>query len=151
MTIHRAYNTNKITLSNIFSNLKCLKYKIVFPIHPRTKKIIDKENILIPENIQLIEPVNYINMSILERYSQFIITDSGGIQPEAYFLKKKCIILRSETEWIEAIENNNNILYDYKTPLNEFIESFLQVKVLKEYTKTNASKNIVNIINKLKL
>ena len=67
------------------------------------------------------------------------------------FLKKKCIVLRSETEWIEPIENNNNILYDYKTPLNEFIDKFLKVIVTKKCSKNNASCNIVNIINNLKL
>ena len=151
MTIHRAYNTNKTTLSNIFSHLKNLNYKIIFPIHPRTKNVIKKENISIPKNIQLIDPVNYINMILLQKFSKFIITDSGGVQPEAYFLKKKCIVLRSETEWIEPIKNNNNILFDYKTPLNKFIEDFLQVKVLKEYTKINACENIVKKINNLNL
>ncbi len=151
MTIHRAYNTNKTALSNIFSHLKNLNYKIIFPIHPRTKNIIKKENISIPENIQLIDPVNYINMILLQKFSKFIITDSGGVQPEAYFLKKKCIVLRSETEWIEPIKNKNNILFDYKTPLNKFIEDFLKVNVIKEYTKIKASENIVNIINNLNL
>jgi UDP-GlcNAc3NAcA epimerase len=151
MTIHRAYNTNKTSLHKIFSQLKLLKFKIIFPIHPRTKNVIEKENISIPENIQLIEPVNYINMCVLQKFSKFIITDSGGIQPEAYFLKKKCIVLRSETEWIEPIKNKNNILFDYKTPLNKFIEDFLKVKVIKDYTKINASENIVNIINNLNL
>jgi len=151
MTIHRAYNTNKTSLHKIFSQLKLLKFKIIFPIHPRTKNVIEKENISIPENIQLIEPVNYINMCVLQKFSKFIITDSGGIQPEAYFLKKKCIVLRSETEWIEPIKNKNNILFDYKTLLNKFIEDFLKVKVIKDYTKINASENIVNIINNLNL
>ena len=151
LTIHRAYNTTVDSLNKIFLHLKQLPYNIIFPIHPRTKNVIDKNNILIPKNIQLIEPANYINMVILEKFSKFIITDSGGIQPEAYFLKKKCIVLRSETEWLEPIINKNNILYDYKTPLNKFIEDFLQVKVLKEYSSTNASENIVNIINNLNL
>lgn len=151
MTIHRAYNTNKTALSKIFSHLKRLNFQIIFPIHPRTKNVIDKENIDIPENIKLIDPVNYINMCVLQKFSKFIITDSGGIQPEAYFLKKKCIVLRSETEWIEPIKNKNNILFDYKTPLNKFIEDFLKVKVIKDYTKINASENIVNIINNLNL
>ena len=68
-------------------------------------------------------------MTILERNCKFIITDSGGIQPEAWFLRKKCIVMRSETEWIEPLNNNNNILYDYVTPLNEFIDDFLKIKI----------------------
>ena len=151
LTIHRAYNTNKNTITKIFQELEKISSKIVFPLHPRTKNIIENENVYIPKNIVLISPVNYVDMTVLERNSKFIITDSGGIQPEAYFLEKKCIVMRSETEWIEPIINNNNILYDYKTPLNEFIDKFLKVKVNKKYSKTNASSNIVNIINNLKI
>jgi UDP-GlcNAc3NAcA epimerase len=146
LTIHRAYNTNKNTIVKIFQELEKVDYKIIFPIHPRTKNIIQNEDICIPKNLILIPSVNYLNMTILERYSKFIITDSGGIQPEAYFLEKKCIVMRSETEWIEAIENNNNILYDYKTPLDEFINNFLEKEVIAKYNKINASKEIIKII-----
>ena len=83
-------------------------------------------------------------MTILERNCKFIITDSGGIQPEAWFLGKKCIIMRSETEWIEPLKNNNNILYDYKTPLNKFINDFLKVGI----DKVNIDCNVSNIIIK---
>ena len=151
LTIHRAYNTNKKKIKEIFENLENIHDKIVFPIHPRTKLVLKNENISIPNNIILISPVNYIDMIALEQYSKYIITDSGGIQPEAYFLEKKCIIMRTETEWIEPIKNNNNILYDYKTPLNKFIDKFLKVRVTKKCSKNNASCNIVNIINNLKL
>jgi len=151
ITIHRAYNTNKLMLLKIFNQLKKINYKIVFPIHPRTKKIMQKENINIPNNLLLIEPVNYLNMTILQRFSCYILTDSGGIQPEAYFLKKKCIVMRTESEWIDAINNNNNILYDYKTPLNEFIDAFLRIKVNIKHEYINASKYIVEIINNIKI
>ena len=146
LTIHRAYNTNKKKIKEIFENLEKIHLKIVFPIHPRTKLVLQNENISIPNNLILISPVNYIDMIALERYS-----NSGGIQPEAYFLEKKCIVMRTETEWIEPIKNNNNILYDYKTPLNKFIDKFLKVRVTKKCCKNNASCNIVNIINNLKL
>ena len=151
LTIHRAYNTNKKKIKELFENLEKIHLKIVFPIHPRTKLVLQNENISIPNNLILISPVNYIDMIALERYSKYIITDSGGIQPEAYFLEKKCIVMRTETEWIEPIKNNNNILYDYKTPLNKFIDKFLKVRVTKKCCKNNASCNIVNIINNLKL
>ena len=97
--------------------------------------------------INLIKPVDYLNMSILERNCKFIITDSGGVQPEAWYLRKKCIIMRSETEWIEPLVNNNNILYDYNTPLNEFIEDFLKVQIDEIEINCNLSKNILNKIN----
>ena len=147
ITIHREYNTNKKTIKKIFLELEKLDLNIVFPIHPRTKNIIENNNINIPNNLKLIKPVDYLNMTILERNCKFIITDSGGVQPEAWFLGKKCIIMRSETEWIEQLNNNNNILYDYKTPLNTFIESFLKVKIEHIDINCNASQNILKIIN----
>jgi UDP-N-acetylglucosamine 2-epimerase len=146
MTIHREYNTNEKMLKNIFSELEKLDIAIVFPIHPRTKNIIKNKNIDIPKNLKLIKPVDYLNMTILERNCKFIITDSGGIQPEAWFLGKKCIIMRSETEWIEPLKNNNNILYDYKTPLNKFINDFLKVGIDKVNIDCNVSNIIINYI-----
>ena len=62
--------------------------KIVFPIHPRTNNVININDLVIPDNIKLIKPVDYLDMTILERYCSYIITDSGGIQPEMVFKKK---------------------------------------------------------------
>jgi UDP-N-acetylglucosamine 2-epimerase len=146
MTIHREYNTNEKMLKNIFLELEKLNINVVFPIHPRTKNIIKNKNIDIPKNLKLIKPVDYLNMTILERNCKFIITDSGGVQPEAWFLGKKCIIMRSETEWIEPLKNNNNILYDYKTPLNEFIKNFLKVQIDEVNINCDVSKKILQII-----
>lgn len=143
LTIHREYNTNKNTLIKIFNDLSNIQNKIIFPAHPRTTNIINENNIKIHDNIVLINPVDYLNMTILLRYCKYIITDSGGIQPEAWYLAKKCIIMRSETEWIEPLNNNNNILYDYKTPLNEFIDNFMKIK-LKEIKDLD-----INVSNKI--
>ena len=142
MTIHREYNTNKKMLDKIFLELQKLDTDVVFPIHPRTKNIVNTNNINIPKNLKLIIPVDYLNMTILERNCKFIITDSGGVQPEAWFLGKKCIVMRSETEWIEPLKNNNNILYDYKTPLNNFIDNFLKIKI----ENININCNVSDII-----
>lgn len=129
LTIHREYNTNKDMLNKIFNDLNTLQIEIIFPIHPRTLKVVNENNINIPKNIKLIKPVNYLDMTILERYCKYIITDSGGIQPEAWYLEKKCIIMRSETEWKEYLYNDNNILYDYSTPISVFIDNFLNIKI----------------------
>ena len=85
-------------------------------------------------------------MTILERNCKFIITDSGGVQPEACYLDKKCIVMRSETEWLQALESNNNILYDYITPLDMFIMNFLKVEPIKKKGVNNASEKILNYI-----
>lgn len=146
MTIHREYNTNKEMLCSIFSELSRLDIDIVFPIHPRTKILVEKNKISLPKNLKLIQPVDYLNMTLLERNCKFIITDSGGVQPEAWYLGKKCIIMRSETEWIEPLENNNNILYDYTTPLNKFIEEFLNKNIEKIDINCNVSEKIIKFI-----
>jgi UDP-GlcNAc3NAcA epimerase len=110
-TIHRAENTdNEIILKNIFEGLSYSKIPIIIPIHPRTRARLTEFNILISNNIYLINPVGYLEMIWLEMNCNFIITDSGGVQKEAYFHKKKCLTLRLETEWVELLENNWNIL-----------------------------------------
>lgn len=146
LTIHREYNTNKDTLTKIFNQLSKLTLKILFPIHPRTANTVKQNDIVVPENVILIKPVNYLDMTILERYCSYIITDSGGVQPEAWYLGKKCIVMRSETEWLEPLENNNNILYDYKTPLNNFINNFIQIPIKPRKEVEYASLKIVDLI-----
>lgn len=146
LTIHREYNTNKTQLNNIFSQLKEIKDRIVFPIHPRTKCIIKLNNIIIPNNIKLIEPVNYLDMNILIQYCKYIITDSGGIQPEAWYIGKICIIMRTETEWVDLLTNNTLFLYDYYTPLNVFIEKCLLLKPSNNIIKNNPSDMILELI-----
>lgn len=151
LTIHRHYNTTVEKLKIIFEKLTNLDEIIIFPIHPRTKNIIDKNNIVVTKNIKLIKPVNYLDMTILERYCKYIITDSGGVQPEAWYLGKKCIVMRSETEWIEPLKNNNNILYDWQAEIKTFIESFLKIPILEKEYNDNASVNIITYLNNSKI
>lgn len=146
LTIHREANTNPAALSRIFEELEGLSHAIIFPIHPRTSKIIQHNNIKIPSNITLISPVNYLDMTILERHCAYIVTDSGGVQPEAWYLQKKCIVMRKETEWSQAIESNNNILYDFQTPLTQFIQNFLEVEAKPMPKPLSAAQNILDIL-----
>ena len=146
MTIHRHYNTTKEQLEKIFNEIEKLNEQIIFPIHPRTNKVIIENNINIPKNIKIIKAIDYLNMTILERYCKYIITDSGGIQPEAWYLGKKCIVLRSETEWIEPIKNNNNILFNWENSLIDTINNFLNIKVKKNNIKENVSFEIINLL-----
>ena len=111
-TVHRAENTDDIdSLKNIFESLDEIAkdIQIILPLHPRTKKILTQNNIK-PKNITIIEPVGYLEMVWLLDNSKMVITDSGGLQKEAFFFKKPCITLRGETEWIELVENNFNVL-----------------------------------------
>ncbi len=111
-TVHRAENTDdKKRLLAIFSALNEIAKEttIVLPLHPRTRSLLPAELTLHP-NIQVIEPVGYLQMVWLIKNSSLIMTDSGGLQKEAFFFKKPCITLRDETEWVELLEHNFNVL-----------------------------------------
>jgi UDP-GlcNAc3NAcA epimerase len=84
--------------------------KIVLPLHPRTKARLMSTGIKLPDNILTIEPVGYLDMVMLEKYASKIVTDSGGVQKEAFFYQVPCITLRDETEWVELVEADWNYL-----------------------------------------
>jgi UDP-GlcNAc3NAcA epimerase len=110
-TIHRAENTNSVErLTSILNALSTCGKKIVLPLHPRTKKFIEEYNLHVGDNLKIIDPVGYLDMISLQENSQKIVTDSGGVQKEAYFLKKPCITMRDETEWVETVENGWNVI-----------------------------------------
>ena len=85
---------------------------IVFPVHPRTRNMISNKNIQIPDSIRLIKPQGYLDFINLEARCQKILTDSGGIQKEAYIQKKPCLTIRPETEWVETVHDGWNMLVD---------------------------------------
>jgi len=111
-TIHRAENTDdENRLRSIFEALQSIgrEKQIILPLHPRTKKIIQNLKLNI-ENLTIIDPIGYLEMAWLIDNCSFVMTDSGGLQKEAYFFEKQCITLRDETEWVELIECGANIL-----------------------------------------
>jgi UDP-N-acetylglucosamine 2-epimerase (non-hydrolysing)/UDP-GlcNAc3NAcA epimerase len=113
-TVHRAENTDDpARLRNILAAFSAIQETIVFPLHPRTRKIIADQAQGVSAfagNIRAIEPVGYLDMLMLERHARMILTDSGGIQKEAYWLGVPCITLRDETEWEETVEVGWNTL-----------------------------------------
>lgn len=113
VTIHRPYNTDdKVRLLSILKVLNQLDKKVVFSLHPRTRNLAKSYSLNLDSfnNILFIEPQSYFsNLSYLQRCSS-LITDSGGMQKEAFWLKKKCITIRKETEWKETLLNNANVL-----------------------------------------
>lgn len=110
-TIHRAYNTDTPeVLSEILSVFRQVDEIIVFPIHPRTLHAINVRNLQIPVNVKVIDPVGYLDMLMLEQNARAILTDSGGMQKEAYFFQIPCLTLRPETEWIETLASGWNHL-----------------------------------------
>ncbi len=110
-TIHRAENTDDLNnLKNILDAFKEINKKIILPLHPRTKKIILQNGISVNSNIHIIEPVGYLDMIMLLNNCSKVLTDSGGLQKEAFFAKKECVTLRTETEWIETVDANANVI-----------------------------------------
>lgn len=112
LTIHRQENTdNQQRLNSFFDALNDFtKFDIIFPVHPRTKKVIEKFGIKFNSHIHCIDPVGYFDMLYLEDRCEFIITDSGGVQKEAYFFSKPCITLRDSTEWTELVDSGWNTI-----------------------------------------
>lgn len=110
-TIHRAENTDSVErLESIFCALHESNESIIMPIHPRTRRFIDSYGIHVSSNIRLLAPLGYFDMIVLEKNAKKVVTDSGGVQKEAFFLNTPCIVTRDETEWNELIEIGANIL-----------------------------------------
>jgi UDP-GlcNAc3NAcA epimerase len=147
LTIHRNYNTSPENLKKILMNIEKINKKIIFLCHPRTKNIIKKLNLNLI-NITVIPPINYLDLMSLVKKSEYVITDSGGLQSECWFLKKKCFIYRKETEWIDPIKYKNNILIDYTRDLSKQIEDFLKVPIINTIFNTNVSSEIIKHIKK---
>lgn len=148
LTLHRPYNVddpNKLRL--LFKKLEDIDEKIVFPAHPRTVKVIKNNNLCFPDNLVVIKPLGYLDFIILELNSKKILTDSGGIQKEAYILKKPCITLRPETEWLETVEDGWNMLV--KIDDNDFVEKVIKFNptgIQRNVFGKDVTKKIVNEI-----
>jgi UDP-GlcNAc3NAcA epimerase len=111
-TIHRAENTDDpVRLRSIFSAFQKIadEIPIILPLHPRTKKIIKNFELKV-EDLIIVEPVGYLEMIYLLKNCSLVMTDSGGLQKEAFFFHKPCVTLRDETEWVELVENGFNVV-----------------------------------------
>lgn len=110
-TVHRAENTDdSAKLHSLLRAFERVEEPVVFPVHPRTRKLLDAMDYAARSHVQLIEPVGYLDMVMLARSARMILTDSGGLQKEAYWLGVPCVTLREETEWTETVEAGWNVL-----------------------------------------
>ena len=108
-TLHRPSNVDTpARLQAIFDGLGALDQPVVMPVHPRTRSRLDE--ITVPGSILLLAPVGYLAMLTLLRNANVVVTDSGGLQKEAYWLERPCVTVRNETEWVETLENDWNQL-----------------------------------------
>jgi len=152
-TIHRADNTgDKNRLQAILEAFSSLDEKVFLSLHPRTKSKVDSFglNAILERanNIQIVEPISYLEMLMLEKHAKAIVTDSGGVQKEAYFAKVPCITLREQTEWVETIETGwNQLVNPLKIDLAEKISNLQIGKPINDlYGDGAAAEKIVSIM-----
>lgn len=152
-TIHRAENTDdEKRLRDIFGALETIAKdkQIVLPLHPRTKKILENLQINL-KNLTVIDPVGYLQMVWLINHCHLVMTDSGGLQKEAFFFEKPCITLRDETEWVELVGNKFNILVGAdKDKIQQIYDNrdnlFATTYGMDLYGGGTASKNIIETL-----
>ena len=155
-TVHRAENTDDPErLINIFKAFEKISREILIllPLHPRTRKIMQKLDIEFSDaNIKIVEPVSYLNMVYLLGQCKLVMTDSGGLQKEACFFGKPCLTLRDETEWVELVEHGFNFVAGTNSKdICEAYEKFAEKKInfsRKLYGDGSAGEKIVKIISK---
>jgi UDP-N-acetylglucosamine 2-epimerase len=110
-TVHRSENTDDpINLAAIVEALNALGEAVVFPVHPRTRKAIAANELVVRREVRMIDPRGYVEMVALTKGAKLVLTDSGGLQKEAYWLGVPCVTLRNETEWVETVECGWNVL-----------------------------------------
>lgn len=132
-TVHRQENTDKKeNLTNIIEAFAKINEKVIFAVHPRTKKYLKEyklEKIIKNSNIKLIDPVGFLEMVILESNAKLILTDSGGVQKEAFLDHVPCITLRHETEWVETVQSGwNQLAGTNKEKIVKFAQNFPKPK-----------------------
>ena len=155
-TIHRQENTHSVQrLTNIFKSLNYISKhisQVIIPLHPATKNKLSKTKIDV-SNVKIIDPKSYLDFMSLVAHSNYVITDSGGLQKEAFYLEKQSLVLRTESEWVELSQSGNSILVDpnnYDDILNAASTLFDKKTVSKNlYGDGTASIKISKIINNL--
>jgi UDP-N-acetylglucosamine 2-epimerase len=112
VTMHRQANTERDRLRAIVSGFGESGRRFVFPVHPRTRHALDAHGIELPGNVHAIEPLGYLEMLALLAAADAVVTDSGGVQKEAYWLHVPCVTVRPSTEWVDTVAAGANILVE---------------------------------------
>jgi len=149
LTIHRPQNADsKKNLENILHAMSEADMPVLFPIHPRTNQTMKAISKSIYENIYFVEPIRYSEILLLQKNSYMVVTDSGGMQKEAFYLKVPCLTIRPETEWPETLENGWNVLVK---PQREEILDQLRRSLPNDHNSTpygsgDAAKKIIKVL-----
>jgi len=156
-TVHRAENTDQPQrlegIVKALTNLARMGHRIVFPLHPRTKKLLSMHSLKLDEAILQIDPVSYLDMLLLQSSARLILTDSGGIQKEAFWLQVPCVTLRDETEWVETVQSGWNILVgaDSQRILHAVQNARPQAQIEWRWQKGEASRTVARLIVEYKM
>jgi UDP-GlcNAc3NAcA epimerase len=110
LTVHREANVAPDRLRKIADAVNHTGRRFVFPVHPRTRRVLDENGIALAETVQLVEPLGYLEMLALVARAETVVTDSGGLQKEAYWLHVPCVTVRPSTEWVDTVEAGANRL-----------------------------------------
>ncbi len=150
VTVHRAANTDdRECMQSILSAIGQLSSRVIFPVHPRTRKMMREWGISAGTNVLMIEPVGHFDMLILQENANCIFTDSGGVQKEAYLLGVRCITLREETEWVETVAAGWNRLagVNEQTIIDLFETWFPHAERQALYGDGHSAKQICDILS----
>jgi len=111
-TIHRQANVERHRLGRIVTGLNALDEPVVFPAHPRTRAALARYDLVLAPHVRLVAPLGYLPFAALASQARVILTDSGGLQKEAYWYGVPCVTARPSTEWIDTVEAGANVLVD---------------------------------------
>jgi UDP-N-acetylglucosamine 2-epimerase len=111
-TVHREANVRPARLARILEGLGRVEGPVVLPAHPRTRATLEREGLGVPPAVRLAEPLGYLDFAALASQARVILTDSGGLQKEAYWYGVPCVTLRPSTEWVETVDAGGNVLVD---------------------------------------
>lgn len=150
-TIHRAENTDSIQkISEILDAFEKFDFPVIFPVHPRTKGLVQQlQEKKKYNNILFVEPVGYLDMLYFVKNAKKVVTDSGGLQKETYILNTPCITVRDQTEWVETLCGNHNILAKPNTDdiFEKVMNTTIDSSTKKDYYGTgNAAEKICELI-----
>jgi UDP-N-acetylglucosamine 2-epimerase len=115
LTLHREANTEPTRLRRIIDAVNASDREYVFPVHPRTRRVLEAYGIALGENVEAVEPLGYLEMLALVAGAETVVTDSGGLQKEAYWLRVPCVTVRPSTEWVDTVEAGANALAEPET------------------------------------
>jgi UDP-GlcNAc3NAcA epimerase len=116
LTLHREANTEPERLRRIVAAINAAPWTFAFPVHPRTRHVLDEHGLELGPNVRQLEPLGYLEMLALVEGASRVVTDSGGLQKEAYWLGIPCVTLRANTEWFDTVEAGANTLVDPAEP-----------------------------------